>query len=84
MQHGDRQLLKEQLELLKTKKVEVDALLASGGEVDQALADDLVGIVFVIRAALLSGSLSGVEREEVERSERTARELLRSALRNPR
>lgn len=76
----DRRLLAEQLELLKAKKGEVEALRRRGGRAREGLADDLVGVIFVFRAALLAGGFPEANRELLEGSERVARQLLREVL----
>ena len=73
-------LLIEQLELLKTKKSEVEELLARGGRVGEGLVDDLVGIVLMLCAALLADEALDLDRGELEVYERKARELLGDAL----
>lgn len=57
---GNR-LLAEQLEAKK-----VEELLASGGRRNEDLTDHLVGIVLIVRAALLAGEPSEVNRGELE------------------
>lgn len=80
---ADRRLLAEQLDLLEAEKGEVEALREGGGRAREGLADDLVGIVFVLRAALLAGGLPEAERGVLEDFERTARDLLREILSRP-
>ena len=74
---GDGSMLAGQLRLLEEKRAEVEALRQRGGGPDDALAKDLAGVRFVLRAALLADGLTEAKREELERSERVARELLR-------
>jgi hypothetical protein len=81
---GGRRVLAGQFRLLEVKRAEVEDPRRRGGGPDDALANDLAGIRFVLRAALLAGGLTEAEREELERSEREARELLAEAtLRHP-
>ena len=68
-----------QLELLEARRAGVEALRHFGAEPDDGLANDLAGVLLVLRAALLAGGLTSAERREMERSERAARELLRRA-----
>lgn len=81
---GERSLLLAgQLRLLRTKGEEVRTLCGRGGggsSRGEALANDLVGIRLVLNAALLTGGLGESEREELQRREREARELLREAV----
>ena len=66
--------------MLEAKRAEVGALRRRGGGLDDALANDLAGIRFVLRAAILSSEWLGVDhRNELERCEREARELLAEA-----
>lgn len=58
-------LLAEQLEAKK-----VEELLANGGLRNEDLTDHLVGIVLIVRAALLAGEPSEVNRGELEGFER--------------
>ena len=74
---GSRRVLAGQLRLLQARKAEVEDLRRRGGGPDDGLANDLAGIRFVLRAALLAGGLTGAWREKVERSEREARDLFR-------
>ena len=66
-----------QLLLLEPKRAEVKALRLRGVGPDDGLANDLAGIGFVLRAALLTDGLTEAEREELERREREAWDLLR-------
>ena len=73
-----RRLLAGQIELIETRREEVLALRGrGGGDVGEDLTNDLVGARLVIRAALLAGGLTEIEREGLERSEREATALLR-------
>ena len=69
-------MIADQLRLLEARRVEVEALRPAGAEPDDGLANDLAGVRFVLLAALLAGGLTVAKREELERSEREARELL--------
>ena len=71
-----RRMIADQLRLLEARRVEVEALRPAGAEPDDGLANDLAGVRFVLLAALLAGGLTVAKREELERSEREARELL--------
>ena len=71
-------MLAGQLRLLEAKRAEVEAPAGAGP--DDGLANDLAGIRFVLRAALLSQGLTDVGREELERPEHEARQLLRRAV----
>ena len=73
-------MLAEQLRLLEAKGGEVEGLRERGGRADEALANDLAGIRLVVSAALLAGGLGEVEREELGRREREARELFAVAM----
>ena len=66
-----------QLRLLEKKRAELETPRPVGVGPDDGLANDLAGIRFVLRAALLAGGLTEAEREKMERSEREARDLLR-------
>lgn len=66
-----------QLRLLEEKRGEIQAMHRRGAGPDDALANDLAGTRFVLRAALLAGGLTEAKREEPERSEHEARKLLR-------
>ena len=72
-------MLDRQLRLLQAKRAEVEDLRRRGGGPDDVLANDLAGIRFVLRAALLARGLTEAEREELERREREAEGLLREA-----
>lgn len=78
---GDH-LVAEQLELLETIKNKVRLLLARGESVEEPLVDDIMGIVLVLRAALLADEALHPGREKLDVSEREARQLLRVALRH--
>ncbi len=76
-------LLASQLRLVELRGADVARLPGSARERDaevlDAIANDLVGARFVIRAALAVPSphgASGAEREDLERGERKATELL--------
>lgn len=77
---SDNPLLAEQLELLGTRKREVEALISRGDRVAEPLIDDVVGIVLVLRAALLTNGTARPDRAKLEGYEREARELLSLAL----
>ena len=85
-------LLDEQLRLLRNRRADVaDLVMELGIEYDEVLVDrianDLVGARLVIRAALaapLPGGASGARRQELERREREAGDLLRAVLAAPR
>lgn len=79
-----RLLVAEQLELLEPKKGEIEAMVVGDSQADEALINDLVGIVLVVRAALLAGKPSGVNQGELEGAERTVRALLKAALHHQR
>lgn len=68
-----------QLRLLEEKRAELETPRPAGVGPDDGLANDLAGIRFVLRAALLAGGLDEAEREKLERREREARKLLREA-----
>lgn len=73
-------LLAGHLRLLDAKREGVHALRERGGESPscvEALVNDLVGIKLVVSAALLAGGIGEAKREDLERREREARELLR-------
>ena len=78
----DRGSLAGQLRLLEAKRAEVEALRRRGRRPDDGLANDLAGVLFVLRAALLADGLSTAERHGLKRREREARELLREARRS--
>lgn len=72
---------------MEARRADVAALVEPGGEPDENLvddiADDLVGVRLVIRAALAvppPGGISGASREALELREREAAELLRVVL----
>ena len=76
-----RLLLAGQIELIETRREEVLALRGLGvGDTGEALANDLVGARFVIRAALLAGGIADAEREGLARAEWEATALLREVL----
>ena len=85
-----RPLLDEQLRLLRDRRADVADLPELGIEHDEELVDrianDLVGARLVIRAALAASSPVGAScarREEFERREREAGDLLRAVLAAP-
>ena len=80
-------LLAAQLRLVRERRAEVARLLAVGGRHDEALVDavtnDLVGARLVIRAAVAvppPNGVSGAAREDLQRQEREAADLLRTVL----
>ena len=75
---GRRLPLAEQLRLLEIGRRQVRALRERGGSPSrvEALANDLAGARFSVSAALLASGIGQAEREDLERREREARELL--------
>ena len=55
---GGRRVLARQLRLLKVKRAEVETPRPAGAGPEDGLANDLAGIRFVLRAALLSQGLT--------------------------